>query len=56
MLRVRVRVCVPARSARPVDPEVYAEAAAESQGGPVEIEGGGVPHVANGMVTSFTVS
>lgn len=39
-----------------VDPEVYAEAAAESQGGPVELEDGGPPHVANGMVAEFTVA
>lgn len=38
-----------------VDPEVYAQAAAEDEGGPVQIQDGGPPHVVHGMVGEFTV-
>lgn len=32
-----------------IDPDVYLEAAALSEGGPPEVEGGGPPHFVNGM-------
>ena len=39
-----------------VSPEVYLAAAAESGGGPPEIEGGGPPHFVHGMWAELTVT
>jgi hypothetical protein len=39
-----------------VSPDVYLAAAAESGGGPPEIEGGGPPHLVHGMWAELTVT
>jgi hypothetical protein len=39
-----------------VSPDVYLSAAAESGGGPPEIEGGGPPHLVHGMWAELTVT
>jgi hypothetical protein len=39
-----------------IDPMVYLNAAAESGDGPPQVEGGGAPHVFNGMFGEFTVT
>jgi hypothetical protein len=39
-----------------VSPDLYLAAAAESGGGPPEIEGGGPPHLVHGMWAALTVS
>lgn len=38
-----------------VDPQVYLDAAAEAEGGPPQIEGGGPPHFTQGMFAEVTV-
>jgi len=38
-----------------VDPQVYLEAAAQSEGGPPQIEGAGPPHIVHGMFAELVV-
>lgn len=38
-----------------IDPQAYLDAAAEAEGGPPEVEGGGPPHFLQGMYAELTV-
>lgn len=39
-----------------IDPQVYLDAAAETEAGPPQVEGGGPPHFFNGMRAELTVT